>query len=81
MDFGEDHWPDYSKGYTDYNIMRTKIYEENSKILDFGIKKGLQFNQWNPNTSLTAIEGFNPAKAADLKKWPDDIYMAVTKIT
>lgn len=81
MDFGEDHWPDYSRGYTDYNMMRTKIYEENNKILDFGIKKGLHFNQWNPNTSLTAIEGFNPAKAADLKKWPDDIYMAVTKIT
>lgn len=80
MDFSPEHWPDYRPGYTDYNTMRPKIYEETVKIVDFAFRKGMQFTPWNPNTSLVDIEGFDASVAATYKKWPDDLYMAVAKI-
>jgi len=80
MDFSPEHWPDYRPGYTDYNEMRPKIYEETVKIVDFAFRKGMQFEPWNPNESLKSIEGFDKELAGGLEKWPDDLFMAVAKI-
>lgn len=47
MDFSPDHYPDYRPGYTDYNTMRNLLWTESVKIIDFAIRKGLEFKQYN----------------------------------
>ena len=80
MDFSEGHYPDYRPGYIDYNGMRPRIWEENAAILDFGIKMGLQFTKWNPQTSIAQIPGFDPVAASEIIKSADDVYVAVAQI-
>ena len=47
MYFSPDHYPDYRPGYTDYNTMRNLLWTESVKIIDFAIRKGLEFKQYN----------------------------------
>lgn len=47
MDFSIGHYPDYRPGYTDYNTMRDLLWKESSKITDFAIRKGMEFEQYN----------------------------------
>lgn len=81
MDFSEDHWPDYRPGYKDYNTMRPMIFEETCKIVDFAMRKNMQWGEWNPNKSLDIIPGVNKDEASIIKRWPDEKYMAVAEIT
>lgn len=80
MDFSEEHWPDYRPGYTDYNHMRTKIYEESSKIMDFALRKNMQWKIWDPKTAISDFPGVDLEVAKDIKRWAADAYVAVTRI-
>ena len=80
MDFSDGHWPDYRPGYTDYNTMRVKIYEETAKIYDFAIRKHLQWKHYKPTTSLANMPGFDQEAADDIKQWATDVWVSMTKI-
>jgi hypothetical protein len=60
--------------------MRPKLFEENEAILDFGLKMGMDFKLWNPNTSVSMIPGFDAEAAAEINKSADDVYVAVARI-
>lgn len=80
MDFTPEHYPDYRPAYTDYNHMRPLIFEENAKICDFAMRKGLQWELYNPSTSFSKIKGFNQNKAKYMEANANDIYIAYAKI-
>ena len=80
MDFSEGHYPDYRPGYTDYNSMRKHIWNENAKITDFAMRKDIQWQLYNPETTFKDIKGFDDGAAKYMdNKW-NDVYIATCKI-
>ena len=67
MDFSDGHYPDYRPGYTDYNTMHKKLWEENMNIVDFVLRKKAQFEVYNPQTTLAKFPGFDKDIADTLK--------------
>ena len=82
MDFSEGHFPDYRPGYTDYNTMRSLLWTESAKITDFAIKKGIQFQEYDPVTAFEDIPGYDYEAAKDLKinHEPNDVFIGVKRI-
>ena len=58
-----------------------QIFEETCKIVDFAMRKNMQWGEWNPNKSLDIFPDVNRDEASIIKRWPDEKYMAVTQIT
>ena len=58
MDFGDDHYPNYTKAYTDYNKMREHIWLESAKIVDFAIKHDAPFKQYDPAEAYKKMPGY-----------------------
>ena len=80
MDFDKDHYPDYRPGYTDYNTMREHIWNENAKITDFAMRKDMQWQLYNPETTFKDIKGFDKSKAKYMDNRWDDVYISICKI-
>ena len=80
MCFDEDHYPDYRPGYRDYNRMWERLWEESSKITDFAMRKDMQWQLYNPETTFKSIKGFDLKTAKTLhNKW-NDVYISICKI-
>ena len=80
MDFSPEHWPNYSPGYTDYNYMRTKIFEESSKITDFAMRKNMQWKMYDPTTSIQNFPGFSQEAADQISRWAGDAWISFKEI-
>ena len=80
MDFSEGHYPDYRPGYTDYNNMRKHIWNENAKITDFAMRKDMQWQLYNPETTFKDIKGFDNGAAKYMDNNWNDVYIATCKI-
>ena len=80
MDFSEGHYPDYGPGYTDYNGMRKHIWNENAKITDFAMRKDMQWQLYNPETTFKDIKGFDDGAAKYMDNNWNDVYIATCKI-
>ena len=80
MDFSEGHYPDYRPGYTDYNSMRKHIWNENAKITDFAMRKDMQWQLYNPETTFKDIKGFDKSEAKYMDNNWNDVYIATCKI-
>ena len=80
MDFSEGHYPDYRPGYTDYNNMRKHIWNENAKITDFAMRKDMQWQLYNPETTFKDIKGFDKSEAKYMDNNWNDVYIATCKI-
>lgn len=79
MDFSEGHFPDYRPGYTDYNTMRTLLWEESAKLTDFAIRKEMNFVPYD-RLAFSSIKGFDKKAANALKINTSDVYVALTRI-
>lgn len=86
MDFSEGHYPDYRPGYTDYNTMHKILWTESVSIMDFAIRKGAKFDIYNPQTTVSHLEGFDSevANTLNVKVLPGqdgvDIYASLIEI-
>jgi hypothetical protein len=88
MDFSEGHYPDYRPGYINYDTMRTSIFEENNKILDFAVRKNLKWKLYDASilskyfTTTTVPLRSKTERAALLqhKINNSDIYVSLVKI-
>jgi hypothetical protein len=84
MDFAEGHYPDYRPGYKDYDTMRTSIFEENLKILDFAARHNLRWELYDGSflsRHFDMNESFNqPIQRGDQPKHDRDIYVTLVKI-
>ena len=80
MDFSEGHFPDYRPGYTDYNTMRTLLWQENNKITEFAIRKNLTFQHYTTAEVFSEISGYKYEAGVTIKPKPTDVYIAVAKI-
>jgi len=79
MDFSDEHYPDYTPGYTDYNTMRKLLWQESAKITDFGIRKGMDFVPYD-NMVFNKIGGFDKKLAKSLDINNNDTYVAIKRI-
>jgi hypothetical protein len=80
MDMSDGHYPDYRPGYKNYDTMRQLIFQENAKIVDFAMRKGLQWELYNPKTTFKNVTGFNNSKAKYMGSNVTDVYIAICKI-
>jgi len=80
MCFDEDHYPDYRPGYRDYNRMWQRLWEESSKITDFAMRKGMNWQRYDPLTSFAKINGFNKQSAKYVEQHQSDVYTSLIKI-
>ncbi len=84
MDFAEGHYPDYRPGYINYDTMRTHIFEENNKILDFAVRHNLRWELYDGSflsRHFEMNESFNqPIQRGDQPKHDRDIYVTLVKI-
>lgn len=80
MDFSEGHYPDYRPGYTDYNTMRKLIWEENAKIMDFAVRKGMIWENYTAENLAKYFDGADEQLASTLVPNAKDIYFAIARI-
>ena len=83
MDFSPDHYPDYRPGYTDFNTMHDLLWQETAKIIDFAIRKNMQWQPYSIDV-FKNWEGYDLEIAAPFlevnKTKHTDVYIATATI-
>jgi hypothetical protein len=60
--------------------MRQLIWEENAKIVDFALRKNMQFELYDCANSFSKIQGFDKSVAKYMQQHFVDVYVAVAQI-
>jgi len=85
MCFDETHYPDYRPGYKNYDRMYELLWQEQCRIDNFAVRKGMQFSEYTGPELFKNIPGYDKQLSKKIKNdivtANSDVYLAITKIS